>query len=229
MAFQDATVTATTAVSPDCTQYVVELDEGTFTGEAGQHTAIRTENGVKPYSTIAVDGARVVLMLRAYGVDGVADAVATRSVGDSLQVRSRLTGSLTLQRTDRPAVFVGTGTGITPLLGILHAYVTGGGPRAVFMFGEKSRDQLLYKGLLEQYALVHPVETRFSLSREDWSGHTGYIQEQIPDVVDSVGHEADYYACGVPAAVVAAKDKLDSLGVPDEHVHTEGWEDSQVS
>ena len=168
-------------------------------------------------------------MIRAYGTDGVADHMNARSVGDVVQVNPKLTGSLTLRRTDRPAVFVGTGTGITPLIGLLQAYIADDGPQAVFMFGEKTRDQLLYKSLLEQYALTRSVETRFSLSREEWHGHTGYIQEQLPEVIDTVGQDADYYVCGVPAAVVATKDRLAELGVPSSCVHTEGWEDAHVS
>lgn len=229
MAFHKAIISSITEISPDCKQYIVELNEGTFTGEAGQHTALQTDSGVKPYSVLGVDETRIGLMLRAYGTGGVADYMDTQSVGDAVQVKPELTGSLTLRRTDRPAVFIGTGTGITPIIGLLQAYIAGGGPQAVFMFGEKSRDQLLYKSLLEQYGLTSSVETRFSLSREEWHGHTGYIQEQLPEVIESVGQDADYYACGVPAAVVAAKDRLDELGVPPDRVHTEGWEDAQVA
>ncbi|MFW6435837.1 MAG: F420H(2):quinone oxidoreductase [Halovenus sp.] len=229
MAFEPATITSISEVSPDCKQYLIELTSGEFVGEPGQHTALKTDAGVKPYSVLAVDGARVCLMLRAYGTDGVADSMDAQSVGDDVQVKPTLTGNLTLRRTDRPAVFVGTGTGITPLLGLLHAYVTNGGSQAIFMFGEKTQDQLLYKSLLDQYELVHSVETWSSLSREEWYGHTGYIQEQLPEATAAINGDADYYACGVPAAVVAAKSQLDELGVPSEHVHTEGWEDAYVA
>lgn len=229
MAFFEATITSISEISPDCKQYIVELDDGSFDGKPGQHTAIQTENGVKPYSVLAVDDTRIGLMLRAYGTDGVADYMNERSVGDTIQVKPTLTGSLTLQQTDRPAVFIGTGTGITPLIGLLQEYLANGGPQAVFMFGEKTQDQLLYKPLLEQYELTHPVETRFSLSREEWHGHTGYIQEQLSGVTDSLGADADYYICGVPVAVVAAKERLDELDIPSDRVHTEGWEDAQVA
>lgn len=229
MSFVEATITRITEISPDCNQYIVKLNKGTFSGEAGQHTAIKTENGVKPYSVLGVDETKIGLMLRAYGTEGVADYMNARAVGDTVQVKPELSGSLQLQRTDRPAVFIGTGTGITPLIGLLQSYLTGGGSEAVFMFGEKTQDQLLYKSLLEQYELTSSVTTRFSLSREEWHGHNGYIQEQLPDVIDTVGQDADYYACGVPAAVVAAKNQLDELGVPPTRVHTEGWEDSQVA
>ncbi len=229
MGFSEAQIRSITQISPDCTQYVLRLDSETFDGQAGQHTALRTPAGVKPYSTLVVDRDRLVLMIRAYGTDGVADYMADRAVGDRVQVKTDLTGNLTLQGTVRPAVFVGTGTGITPLLGLLHAYVTGGGRKAVFMFGEKTQDQLLYKAMLEQYELVHPVELRLSLSREDWHRHTGYVQEQLPAVVSDIGLDADYYLCGVPAAVVAGKNELDRLGVSSDDVHTEGWEDARVA
>lgn len=229
MSFQDAIITSISKISPDCKQYILELDEGTFTGEAGQHTALQTDNGVKPYSVLAVDDTQIGLMIRAYGTDGVADYMDARSVGDVIQLNPELTGSLTLRRADRPAVFISTGTGITPVIGLLQAYIADGGPQAIFMFGEKTRDQLLYKPLLEQYELTRSVETRFSLSREEWHGHSGYIQEQLPEVIDTVGQNADYYVCGVPAAVVATKDRLDELGVSSSDVHTEGWEDAHVS
>jgi len=196
MAFSEATITSISEISPDCKQYIVELNDGSFNGKPGQHTAIQTENGVKPYSVLAVDDTRIGLMLRAYGTDGVADYMDERSAGDTIQVKPTLTGSLTLQQTDRPAVFIGTGTGITPLIGLLQEYLANGGPQAVFMFGEKTQEQLLYKPLLEQYELTYPVETRFSLSREEWHGHTGYIQEQLSGVTDSLGSDSDYYICG---------------------------------
>jgi NAD(P)H-flavin reductase len=229
VSFTTATIERISRISPDCKQYTIALTEGEFTGETGQHTVLRTEAGTKPYSVLAVDAERITLMIRAYGTDGVADYMAAQSVGETVEVDPALRGNLTLERTDTPAVFIGTGTGITPVIGLLHEYVTSGGPQAVFMFGEKTQEQLLYKSLLEQYELVHPVETRFSLSREDWHGHTGYIQEQLPDVSDTVGTDAEYYVCGVPAAVVATKEKLGELGVPSDRVHTEGWEDAQVA
>jgi NAD(P)H-flavin reductase len=227
---EPATVTAITDISGDCRQYVLELETGEFDGEPGQHTSLRTpEERVKPYSVLAVDGRRVGLLIRAYGTDGVGDYMRGRAVGDTVTVAPVLRGRLTLRGTDRPAVFVATGTGITPLLGLLHRYLLEGGPAAVFMLGEKSRDQLLYKAMLEQYELIHPVETRFSLSRESWHGHEGYIQEQLDEVVERVGPDADYYLCGVPAAVVDARDRLRELGVPTGNVHSEGWEEAHVA
>lgn len=35
--------------------------------------------------------------------------------------------------------------------------------------------------------------------------------------------------CGVPPMVVATKEKLSELGVPEERIHSEGWEDGVVN
>ena len=38
----------------------------------------------------------------------------------------------------------------------------------------------------------------------------------------------DFYVCGVPTMVVGTKKKLKELGVPEERIHSEGWEDGIV-
>jgi ferredoxin-NADP reductase len=50
----------------------------------------------------------------------------------------------------------------------------------------------------------------------------------VEDVVGDLDGR-DFYVCGVPEMVVQTKDRLDELGVPDARVHSEGWEDDEVS
>lgn len=152
-----------------------------------------------------------------------------REVGDTVSVNTGLLGNLTLESADRPAVFVGTGTGIVPLIALLRHYLDQGGSQAYFVFGEKTKSQLLYKEMLEQLEILKPVDVSFAVSREEWAGHTGYVQELLPEIVSELSQPADFYLCGVPATVVGTKDKLDELAVSSEHVHSEGWEDAQVT
>ncbi|ESS04564.1 MAG: 2-polyprenylphenol hydroxylase related flavodoxin oxidoreductase [uncultured archaeon A07HR67] len=232
---EDARITDISRVTPDVRQYTVELLEGEFDGIPGQHTAIRApgngdgSGGVKPYSTLAVDGDRLVLMIRTYEDGTVSKYMGDRETGDVIQLSTSLTGSLTLESTERPAVFISTGTGITPMIAILHQYLRTGGEHATFMFGEKTTDQLMYKSMLEQMSATYDLDVVFATSRESWSGREGYIQESAEDVFDEFGVERDYYLCGVPRMVVETKETLADLGVPPERVHSEGWEDSQVS
>lgn len=229
---EEATITNISRLSPDVRQYIVELVDGTFTGEPGHHTLVSNDSGdVKPYSVLSVDEDQIILMIRNYGGDGVSHYMAEREVGDTIEVKPGLHGNLTLEDADRPIALISTGTGITPMMGLLNEYVSQGGEDAAFIFGEKNTDQLLYKNMVEQYELIHGIKSEYVLSRESWHGREGYAQEHVDDIVDDCGPdtERDFYVCGVPAMVVATKQKLADLGIPDERIHSEGWEEGQVS
>lgn len=232
---QEATITAKTQVTPDVYQYTITLDEGEFDGELGQHTVL-TGDGVdssKPYTAVGLDKDSIVLMIRSYPDGRVSKWIGEQEVGDTVSVKPALSGNLTLDTStacqyDHPAVFIATGTGITPLLGLLHNYLQCSGQQAIFVLGEKNRDQLMYKALFEQYEQLHNFEFVPVLSREEWHGLEGYVQEHIDGAIPILNH-ADYYVCGVPPAVVAIKKTLRDHGVDEDRIVTEGWEDGVVS
>lgn len=228
---EEAKVVDITEISPDVNQYTLQLKHGVFDGEPGQHTVISTDDGLrKPYSVLTLDGNEAVFMIRDVDNGGVSTYMANQNVGDTVQVKPDITGNLTLEDPERPVAFISTGTGITPMIGMIQQYIRDGDKDAHFVFGDKNTNQLLYKGMLEQYELIYDVESTYVLSRESWSGREGYVQEHIDDVIDDVHEdtERDFYVCGVPPMVVATKEKLAELGVPKERIHSEGWEDNIV-
>lgn len=227
-----AKVVDVTEISSDVNQYTLRLEEGVFKGQPGQHTVISTDDGFrKPYSVLTLEEDEAVFMIRDVGNGGVSTYMAEQNVGDTVEVKSNINGNLTLDDPERPVAFISTGTGITPMIGMLQEYVREGSEDAHFIFGDKNTDQLLYKEMLEQYELVYDVESTYVLSRESWNGREGYVQEHINDVIDDAHEdtERDFYVCGVPPMVVATKEKLRELGVPDERIHSEGWEDNVVN
>lgn len=231
---KESEIVQTTRISPDVKQYVLELkgDDDVFDGRPGQHTVIAKPDGFrKPYSVLTLNGNRAVFMIRNVAEDGVSGYMASREVGDTLQVKSQISGNLYLKNPDRPIALISTGTGLTPMMGILNEYVDRGQEDVHFIFGDKNTDQLLYKDMLEQYELLHNVNSTYVLSRENWRGREGYVQEHIEDIVDDVGEntERDFYVCGVPPMVVGTKEKLRELGTPEERIHSEGWEDGMVN
>lgn len=227
----EATIVKITRISPDVRQYTVELENGQFDGKPGQHTVISHPDGLrKPYSVLTVDGNRAVFMIRNVGGDGVSNYMSERDVGDTVEVMSSIKGNLYLQDSQRPIALISTGTGLTPMMGLLHEYVKNGEQDVKFIFGDKNTDQVLYKDLLEQYELLYDVESTYVLSRENWSGREGYVQEHIDEVIEDTDSDTsrDFYVCGVPPMVVSTKQKLKELGVPNERIHSEGWEDGAV-
>jgi len=220
---EKATIKRKTRLTPDIYQYVIELEDGVFTGEVGQHTVLTGDklDIAKPYSVISINKSEIVLMIRSYENGKVSKWIGEQTVGDEVKVSSKLTGNLTLQsESSDEIVLIATGTGITPLLGILHEYVRNGGRSATFILGEKTTEDLMYKSLLEQYSVMYDVDLTFVLSREE---SERYVQDYLRQDYQ-ITSDKHYYSCGVPQSVVAVKQTLKEAGVPSENIITEGWE-----
>ena len=67
----------------------------------------------------------------------------------------------------------------------------------------------------------------FSLTDEKWSGLQGYVQEHVPEELDSLS-EKHFYICGVPTMVVQTEELLKEEGVEEDKIITEGWENDAV-
>ena len=227
MDLEEAVIENITRISPDVRQYTLSLKNEKFDGIPGGHTIISQPDGFKkPYSVLCVEGSRALFMIRDVKNGGVSTYMAEQEQGDTVLVDPDISGNLYLKNPDRPAALISTGTGITPMMGILQQYLREGESDLYFMFGDKSTDQLLYRETLKQYELLYDATSRYVLSREQWDGLNGYVQEHLYDVIPDTHSETerDFYICGVPPMVVATKEKLRELGVPSERIHSEGWE-----
>lgn len=232
----DATITSIHRMTPQVKQFVIEADEA-FEFEPGQHTTVRFERDdpddeedeqvVRPYTATNTPGnERLTLAIKRYD-DGTASVyMHEREVGDIVTLGD-LGGNLTLRNTDEDAVFVSTGTGITPMIAMLKQYLEVGTGDVDFFYGEKNQENIMYRETLDQLAAEHDeLSVVYSLSDEEWGGPTGHVQDHLDDHLD--GLDRDFYVCGVPGMVVETKERLDDLGVDDDRVFSEGWEDGEV-
>ena len=231
----DATITSIHQMTPRVKQFVIEADEA-FEFEPGQHTTVRFERDdpeeedeqvVRPYTATNTPGnERLTLAIKRYD-DGTASVyMHEREVGDVVTLGD-LGGNLTLRNTDEDAVFVSTGTGITPMIAMLKQYLEVGTGDVDFFYGEKNQENIMYRETLDQLAAEHDeLSVVYSLSDEEWAGPTGHVQDHLDERLD--GLDRDFYVCGVPGMVVDTKERLDDLGVDDDRVFSEGWEDGEV-
>ena len=196
-----ATVVDTYELTPRVKGFRLRVPGETFEYEAGQHTTIHFEAG----------SGEVVRPYTPTNLPG--------------------TDELTLADPDRDVAFVGTGTGITPLLAMARQYVAEGTGDAHFLFGEKSEESIIHRGTLNELAAADSnFEVIFSLSDPGWrwTGRVGYVQTHLKELFDDF-ESRDFYVCGVPQMVVDTKARLRELGAPEERIHSEGWEDGAVS
>lgn len=229
----DAVVASVHPLTPRVKQFLLRVEDHTFTFRPGQHlnVAIEDEEGrpvYRPYSPVNRPGTDTVALAVKRYPDGTASAwLHERTPGDHVPLTAP-SGTLSLRDLDRDVVFLSTGTGITPMLSMLSQYLDEGEGHATFLFGERTQEDLMYRETLDRLSASHKALTvEYVLSDEDWAGRSGFVQDHLWDVVDA-DTSAHFYVCGVPQMVVDTTSVLQEAGIPDEHVFTEGWEQGAV-
>jgi CDP-4-dehydro-6-deoxyglucose reductase len=134
---------------------------------------------------------------------------------------------------DKPALFVATGTGVTPLRSMLNAAVAAGGTTPIWLlFGVRHADDILYRAEFEALAQTRRhVRVDFTLSQGDpqWSGRRGYVQSHIPELWTELARAADrephLYVCGLERMVAAVRQLVrKDMGIARERVHSERYD-----
>jgi ferredoxin-NADP reductase len=132
-----------------------------------------------------------------------------------------------------PSLFVGTGTGITPLRSMMrHALATGDARPLWLLFGVRTQADLIYRDELDALAQKHAqVRVLYTLSRADdsWTGRTGYVQTHVSELwreLEGLERGAPHaYICGLHRMVGSVRDLLrKDLGIAREQVHSERYD-----
>jgi CDP-4-dehydro-6-deoxyglucose reductase, E3 len=132
-----------------------------------------------------------------------------------------------------PSLFVGTGTGVTPLRSmILDALSSGDESPLTLLFGVRHTWDRLYGDELQELASAHPnLRVEFTLSQppDGWTGRRGYVQLHVEelwrDLVAKGGPPAHAYICGLERMVGTVRDHLrKQMGVDRKQVHSERYD-----
>jgi CDP-4-dehydro-6-deoxyglucose reductase, E3 len=135
--------------------------------------------------------------------------------------------------TKQPSLFVGTGTGVTPLRSmILDAVATGDDSPLWLLFGVRHEADRLYHEELDSIARQHSnVRVEYTLSKpgEGWPGRTGYVQTHVEGLwreLEAKGVGLPHaYICGLERMVGAVRDLLrKQMNVPRTQVHSERYD-----
>lgn len=123
-------------------------------------------------------------------------------------------GYFVLKPQIRDSIFIGTGTGIAPLRGMLHWLFEdpsrSEGREFWLVFGVRKREDLYYHDefieMDKDRANFHYIPT---LSRDDenWEGARGYVQDHVREIVGK-RTDMDAYICGLKNMVTANRDML---------------------
>lgn len=135
-------------------------------------------------------------------------------------------------KAGHPALFVGTGTGVTPLRSMIKdALAAGETSPMTLLFGVRHEADQLYRDELEALEKLHPnLRVLYSISQPaaEWQGFKGYVQTHVESLwreLEATGTPPHVYICGLERMVGAVRDLLrKQLGVDRKRVHSERYD-----
>ena len=133
------------------------------------------------------------------------------------------------EKSDKPIVFVASGTGFAPFKAMLeHAFRRGLRRPMTLYWGCRAKRDLYMLDLPRKWAAEHahftyvPVLSE-PLPEDEWSGRTGFVHRAVmQDFPDLSGHQV--YACGAPVMVDAARaDFIGQRGLPADEFYADAF------
>jgi CDP-4-dehydro-6-deoxyglucose reductase, E3 len=210
---------------------------------AGQYIDILMKDGKRRSFSLANaphDDELLQLHVRNYRGGTFAEHVFSRmKERDILRFEGPLGTFFLREDSDKPIVFVASGTGFAPVKGILehvfHIKNTRGSARKMVLYwGNRTKADLYMANLADSWQREHdnftfiPVLSE-ALPADDWNGRNGLVHQAVlEDFSDLSGHQV--YACGAPAMVEAAHRDFTSLrGLPEEEFFSDAFTASRVN
>ena len=131
--------------------------------------------------------------------------------------------------SEKPIVFVASGTGFAPIKSVIeHMFHKGIKRPATLYWGGRRPKDLYMNALAEKWAAEHSsftyVPVISNATPEDgWNGRTGFVHRAVmQDFPDLSGHQV--YACGVPVMVDAArKDFTAACKLPEDEFYADSF------
>jgi ferredoxin-NADP reductase len=133
-----------------------------------------------------------------------------------------------------PALFVATGTGVTPLRSMITAAVRASSRAPLWLlFGARHEEDILYRAELSAFAAENP-SFRYAVTLSQpgpaWQGLKGYVQLHVPELYAALKASAapelpHVFICGLDRMVKVVRDLArNELGVDRKLVHQERYD-----
>ena len=127
----------------------------------------------------------------------------------------------------RQVLFVAGGTGIAPLRAMIdHAIRHHPDCRVSLLYSARRGDEFAFIDELRAHAAAGRLELHQTVTRDDsasWAGGRGRIGRTHFEAALHEPAATLCFVCGPPALVTESRVTLEALGVPDDHIRTEGW------
>jgi CDP-4-dehydro-6-deoxyglucose reductase, E3 len=128
------------------------------------------------------------------------------------------------EESDKPIVFVASGTGFAPIKAIIEHMIHKNirRPMTLYWGGRRPRDLYMHE-LAKTWPLTYVPVISDALPEDNWSGRSGFVHRAVmQDFPDLSGHQV--YACGVPIMVDSAKrDFVKECKLPEDEFYADSF------
>jgi ferredoxin-NADP reductase len=140
-------------------------------------------------------------------------------------------GSLTLgKNTDRPAVLIAGGIGVTPFMSMIRdAAHEGSKRRIVLLYSNRRPEDAAFLSELQKLEATAPslqviaTMTQMENSSQSWDGERGQLDAERLKRLTGTLFGAIYYVAGPPGMVQALRSGLNGIGVDDDDIRSEDF------
>lgn len=229
--FYDATITKIVNLADSVRHFVLEYDPSADTRfMAGQFLMVHLERDGKPHKkaySIASSpslGRRIELCIKL--VEGGFTTNWFWNLKEGDRIHTSLPYGVFVLKEPWPddLVFVGTGTGVAPLRGMIQSlYEQGCQKRIWLIFGNRYETDILYESEWRELAKSQP-NFRFipTISRgKTWKGETAYVQDVVKREFEGKIQGKSFYGCGLSPMCRALREALSAMGVERQNIHFE--------
>ena len=224
-------------IAPGLAIVGVEALEERFPFEAGQYATLglmgpagKLVQRPMSISSSADDLSEYEFFIRLVNEGGFTPLLWQRKVGDPINIKGPK-GRFLLQDDGRRALFVASGTGLAPFIGMIETLRDRGQTRDIVLLHGVSYDyDLAWRDHLTELEASGEFPVRYvaTVSRPQqcpsWTGCTGRVEAIVESQLDEHGLTAEnttIYLCGNPDMITAVEEIAAVRGFPPEQVRKE--------
>ncbi|MEZ8145387.1 FAD-binding oxidoreductase [Enterovibrio norvegicus] len=139
-------------------------------------------------------------------------------------------GTFFVREGTAPLVFIGTGTGIAPILAMVEQLISDGDSRDIHVYwGMRKRSEFYCKRMNDLAEQNESIRFNPVASQElDWEGRTGYVQDTVLQDFTSLA-DVEIYACGSVKMIESSKELFLKHDLPSEAFHSDAFTPSKRS
>ncbi|KAJ8580456.1 NADH-cytochrome b5 reductase [Rhizopogon salebrosus TDB-379] len=161
------------------------------------------------------------LLIKSYEKGNISRYFSLLKLGNKVRIRGPKGAFKYTPILSREIGMIAGGTGITPMLQIIHAALKNPDDKTklTLIYANVNFEDILLKKELDTLAATHPSRFRvyyvLNNAPEAWTGGTGFVSKaQIENHMPSSDHDVKVLMCGPPPMMAAMKKHLADLNYP---------------